>query len=91
MRALKPPQYSPIKNSRKERKCIPVINLEYGRKQMTKLAVTIPEAVQMTGIGRTSLYLLIKEKKLTRRKLGKRTLLLVEDLERVVKSLPEAA
>jgi predicted DNA-binding transcriptional regulator AlpA len=58
---------------------------------MTKLAVTIPEAVQMTGIGRTSLYLLIKEKKLTRRKLGKRTLLLVEDLERVVKSLPEAA
>ena len=58
---------------------------------MTKLAVTIPEAVQMTGIGRTSLYLLIKKKKLTRRKLGRRTLLLVEDLERVVKSLPEAA
>ena len=58
---------------------------------MTKLAVTIPEAVQMTGIGRTSLYLLIKEKKLPVRKLGKRTLLLVEDLERVVKSLPEAA
>jgi len=58
---------------------------------MTKLSVTIPEAVAMTGLSRTSLYKLFSEGKLVRRKNGKRSLILVEDLERVVKSLPEAA
>ena len=45
----------------------------------------------MTGIGRTSLYKLIAKGDLVSRKNGKRTLILVEDLERVVDSLPEAA
>lgn len=58
---------------------------------MTKISVTIPEAAEMIGIGRSSLYALFKEKKLTPRKCGKRTLILVEDLERYVKSLPVAA
>ncbi|MHA6688201.1 helix-turn-helix transcriptional regulator [Mesorhizobium sp. A556] len=58
---------------------------------MTKLSVTIPEAVEMTGISRSSIYKLFAEGKLSRRKNGKRSLILVEDLERVVKSLPEAA
>ncbi|MEW9805296.1 helix-turn-helix transcriptional regulator [Mesorhizobium marinum] len=58
---------------------------------MTRLSVTIPEAVAMTGISRTSLYKLFAEGKLPRKKNGKRSLILVEDLERVVKSLPEAA
>ena len=58
---------------------------------MTKLSVTIPEAVAMTGISRTSIYKLFAEGKLPRKKNGKRSLILVEDLERVVKSLPEAA
>ncbi|GLS29292.1 transcriptional regulator, AlpA family [Mesorhizobium albiziae] len=58
---------------------------------MTKLAVSIPEAVQMTGIGRSSIYLLFREGKLARRKSGKRTLILVEDLERYVKNLPAAS
>ena len=58
---------------------------------MHKLSVTIPEAVAMTGLSRTSLYKLFSEGKLARRKNGKRSLILVEDLERVVKSLPEAA
>ena len=55
---------------------------------MTKIAVTIPEAVEMTGISRTTLYKLFSEGKLTRRKMGKRSLVLIEDLERYVKSLP---
>lgn len=55
---------------------------------MTKLSVTIPEAVAMTGIGRSSLYRLFSERKIVPRKSGKRTLILVEDLERFVKSLP---
>lgn len=58
---------------------------------MTKIAVTIPDAVAMTGISRSALYRLFAEGKLSRRKNGKRSLILVEDLERVVKSLPEAA
>ena len=56
---------------------------------MSKISVTIPEAVQLTGIGRSSIYRLFSEGKLTPRKSGKRTLVLVEDLERYVKSLPK--
>jgi Helix-turn-helix domain len=56
-----------------------------------EISVTIPEAVQMTGIGRSSLYSLFRDGKIYPRKSGKRTLVLVEDLERYVKSLPTAA
>lgn len=55
---------------------------------MTKISVSIPEAVQMTGIGRSSIYKLFDEGKLTPRKSGKRTLILVKDLKRYVESLP---
>jgi hypothetical protein len=55
---------------------------------MTKLAVSIPEAAQMVGIGRSSLYALFREKKLTPRKSGKRTLVLVDELRQYVESLP---
>lgn len=55
---------------------------------MTKMAVGIPEAAQMIGLGRSSIYKLFDEGKLIPRKSGKRTLILVEDLERYVKSLP---
>ncbi|HEV2898014.1 MAG TPA: helix-turn-helix domain-containing protein [Pseudaminobacter sp.] len=58
---------------------------------MTKIAVTIPEAVEITGIGRSSLYALFKAGSLTRRKSGKRSLILVEELERYMKSLPVAS
>lgn len=58
---------------------------------MTKIAVTIPEAVSMSGIGRTALYKIFNEGGLKPRKAGRRTLILVEDLERYLKSLPEAA
>lgn len=58
---------------------------------MTKISVTIPEAAEMIGIGRSSLYALFKEKKITPRKSGKRTLILVEDLKRYVENLPAAS
>lgn len=57
---------------------------------MTKLAVTIPEAVAMSGIGRTSLYGLFKSGQIRPRKNGKRTLVLVDELESYLKSLPVA-
>jgi hypothetical protein len=55
---------------------------------MSKISVTISEAVQMTGIGRSSLYILFREGKIQPRKSGKRTLVLVEELRRYVESLP---
>lgn len=55
---------------------------------MNKISVTIPEAIQMTGIGRSSLYKLFNEGRITPRKLGKRVLILVEELERFIKALP---
>ncbi len=58
---------------------------------MDKLSVTIPEAVNMTGLSRTAIYKLFSDGKLPRRKNGKRSLILVADLEQVVKSLPVAA
>ena len=58
---------------------------------MIKISATIPQAVEMTGLGRTTIYKLFDEGKLTPRKHGKRTLILVEELERYVKSLPTEA
>ena len=55
---------------------------------MQKIAVTLPEASQLSGIGRSSLYKLFNEGKLIPRKAGKRTLILVKELEAYVTSLP---
>jgi predicted DNA-binding transcriptional regulator AlpA len=55
---------------------------------MQKIAVTLREATALSGIGRSSLYKLFKTGELTPRKAGKRTLLIVAELESYVKSLP---
>ena len=55
---------------------------------MDKIAVTISDATALSGIGRSSLYKLFNEGKLTPRKSGKRTLILVAELEKYIKSLP---
>ncbi|KQZ92263.1 hypothetical protein ASD64_19375 [Mesorhizobium sp. Root157] len=56
---------------------------------MQRLTVTVPEARQLTGLSRTTLYKLFNQGKLTPRKAGKRTLILVSELEAFVNSLPE--
>ena len=48
---------------------------------MTKLTLTIDEAQEISGLGRTKLYELLKSGELPARKLGKRTLILHADLE----------
>lgn len=53
-----------------------------------KLAVTVREAGQLTGLSRTTLYKLFSNGKLTPRKVGKRTLILVSELEAFVNGLP---
>jgi excisionase family DNA binding protein len=52
------------------------------------LTVTVPEALRLTGLGRTSLYRLIEEKKLRRVKVGARTLI---DFATIKKLVAEAS
>jgi|RhiMetdeSRZDD1v2_1073273.scaffolds.fasta_scaffold3899280_2 excisionase family DNA binding protein len=52
------------------------------------LAVSIGEAVRLTGIGRSSLYEAIRRGDLPIRKSGRRTLLLMEDLRQWLAGLP---
>ena len=53
-----------------------------------KLAYTMKEAVGVTGIGRTSLYLAIRQNELRVVKRGARTIILDRDLRRWLEGLP---
>jgi excisionase family DNA binding protein len=52
------------------------------------LAVSVSEAVRLTGVGRSSLYEAIRRGDLPIRKAGKRTLVMMEDIRRWLSSLP---
>lgn len=56
----------------------------------TKLAYTIPQACEVSGIGRTRLYELIAERKLDARACGGRTLVTAASLAGYIASLPPA-
>ena len=56
-----------------------------------KLTVTIPEACAMTGLGRSTIYRLFDDGKLKRRKVGKRSLILMSDLREYIESLTDSA
>jgi predicted DNA-binding transcriptional regulator AlpA len=58
--------------------------------EATPLAVTIPHAVQLTGIGRTRLYEEIKAGRLPVRKSGARSLILMSDLRTYLEKLEVA-
>jgi excisionase family DNA binding protein len=51
-------------------------------------AVSIAQAVGLTGVGRTTLYKAIQRGDLPIKKAGKRTLLLTDDLRRWIQELP---
>tara|TARA_R110002012_G_scaffold138444_5_gene293673 strand:- start:1949 stop:2137 length:189 start_codon:yes stop_codon:yes gene_type:complete len=53
------------------------------------LAVTIPDAVRMSGMSRTSIYEALKRGDLTARKAGRRTLISFAALQAYLASLPE--
>jgi excisionase family DNA binding protein len=53
-----------------------------------KIAVTIPEACALSGLGRSSIYEAFKSRRLIARKHGKRTLILVRDLREYLENLP---
>lgn len=56
---------------------------------MIKISMTIDDAVQYCGIGRTKLYELVKDGMLTPKKVGRRTIILTEQLDEYVRSLPD--
>jgi excisionase family DNA binding protein len=53
------------------------------------VAYNVPEAMLALGLCRDSIYRLIRDGKLVARKVGRRTLILREDLEAFAKSLPK--
>ena len=55
---------------------------------MTKAYGTIPEAVQFSGMSRSSIYEALKRGDLSARKAGRRTLLSFSDLQAYLANLP---
>lgn len=53
-----------------------------------RIAVTIPDAVKVTGMSRTSIYEALKRGDITARKAGRRTLISFADLEAYLANLP---
>lgn len=54
----------------------------------TPIAVTIPDAVNATGLSRSAIYEALKRGDLTARKAGRRTLISFADLEAYLANLP---
>ncbi len=55
---------------------------------MTKAYGTLPEAVQFSGMSRTSIYEALKRGDLSARKAGRRTLISFADLQAYLTNLP---
>ncbi|MFK5598329.1 excisionase family DNA-binding protein [Methylobacterium sp. HMF5984] len=56
-----------------------------------KLAYTVPQALYVTGLGRTTIYALIAERKLRTIKVGSRTLIPADSLRGYLASLEQEA
>jgi len=54
------------------------------------LAYSIPDACDVSGFGKSSIYEAIAKKELRARKMGSRTFILADDLRAWLSSLPEA-
>jgi excisionase family DNA binding protein len=56
-----------------------------------KLGLSVEEASEIAGIGRSKLYEAMRDGLLQARKFGRRTIILRDDLERFLCALPKAA
>ncbi|MEE9271692.1 MAG: helix-turn-helix domain-containing protein [Robiginitomaculum sp.] len=55
------------------------------------ITVTVAQVCELTGLSKSSIYRLFYNGKLTRRKLGGKTLILMSELRELLETLPEAA
>lgn len=55
-----------------------------------QFAYSISQVLEMVPVGRTTLYHEISQGRLKAKKIGRRTLILAEDLERFIENLPHA-
>jgi excisionase family DNA binding protein len=58
---------------------------------LEKQGLTVAEASHVAGIGRTKLYEAMADGRLKARKMGKRRLILRDDLRKFLQALPSAA
>jgi excisionase family DNA binding protein len=64
-------------------------HMETGCGSELRLAVSMREAVEISGLGRDSLYQAIRRGELKAHKVGRRTLILMSDLSAFLSSRPE--
>ena len=57
---------------------------------MKRLGYTIAEFAELSGLGRTKIFEAIRDKKLRAKKFGRRTIILEEDANEFLNSLPDA-
>ncbi|WP_374420941.1 helix-turn-helix domain-containing protein [Novosphingobium arvoryzae] len=55
---------------------------------MSPIAVTIPQAVNLSGLSRSAIYAALQRRDLSAKKAGRRTLIPVAELEAYLASLP---
>jgi excisionase family DNA binding protein len=55
---------------------------------MTKITISIREAIQLSGLGKTFIYKLIRTGRLKPRKIGNRTLLVHDEFDAFLRALP---
>jgi hypothetical protein len=68
-----------------------IVNGEFASPTAAKpLAVDVPGAVDLSGLSRAQLYKDMRDGRLVAHKRGKRTLILVSDLENYLRALPRA-
>ena len=63
-------------------------SMENVPREIQKLSYSIAETVELTGLGRSTLYEEIHSNRLRARKIGRRTIILAEDLSSFLASLP---
>jgi excisionase family DNA binding protein len=60
------------------------------RETADSIALSVEKACELCAFGRTKFYELLKSKKITARKVGRRTIVLRSELKKALESLPRA-
>lgn len=58
------------------------------RAPLSPLAIGIPDACRMTGLGRSTMFDLIRRREIETRKVGRRRLILTDSLTAYIRALP---